>query len=394
MKPHSMLRFALATIVSLPLLFAGCGGGVGTGGTGSAGTYVAGPITGFGSVIVNDIRFDDSGATVLDDEGGNRQRSDLRLGMTVEIDGDEVAAGGAGATSTATRIRFGSAMVGPVEAVDAAAGTLVVLGQTVRVAVETVFDDRLAGGLAALEPGLVLEVYAQYDAAAQAFRATRIGPVDVAIGWQLRAPVTALDTAARTLRIGGVTFFYGSAAPPPAALAVGQLVKLRIALVPDDAGRHVVTGFGSVLRPPEDRASARLRGLVTAYASPARFEVDGLPVDASGVAVQGGKGALQVGARVEVRGPLVAGVLRATELKLETDDDVRDRGFELRGTIESIDTAARTFRLRGTTVGYARPDLRVDNGTLADLAVGRRVEVKAHPSPDRTRLDAVRLEFE
>jgi hypothetical protein len=101
-----------------------------------------------------------------------------------------------------------------------------------------------------------------------------------------------------------------------------------------------------------------------------------------------------VGARADARGPVVAGVLQATEVKVESDDDVRARGFELHGSIDSVDAAARTFRLRGMTIGYARPDLRFDNGSAADLAPGRRVEVRAQPSPDRTRLDAVRIQFE
>jgi len=54
------------------ILVTGCGGG-GGGGSGSdpaQSSFTAGPITGFGSVIVNGIRFDVSGANVADDEDG------------------------------------------------------------------------------------------------------------------------------------------------------------------------------------------------------------------------------------------------------------------------------------------------------------------------------------
>ena len=64
----------LATVLAIPLLMAGCGGGVGTGGTG---TYAAGPITGFGSVIVNDIRFDDGAAMADDVPGGVYESVDI-----------------------------------------------------------------------------------------------------------------------------------------------------------------------------------------------------------------------------------------------------------------------------------------------------------------------------
>ncbi|MGE5115419.1 MAG: hypothetical protein ACM3N6_02890, partial [Betaproteobacteria bacterium] len=43
-----------------------CGGGVGTGGTGS---YGSGPVSGFGSIFVGDIEFDDSAAAIVDDDG-------------------------------------------------------------------------------------------------------------------------------------------------------------------------------------------------------------------------------------------------------------------------------------------------------------------------------------
>ena len=46
----------------LALLGAGCGGGVDSGGTGTGhtSTLAVGPISGFGSIIVNGVRFDDS----------------------------------------------------------------------------------------------------------------------------------------------------------------------------------------------------------------------------------------------------------------------------------------------------------------------------------------------
>jgi hypothetical protein len=66
---------------------AACGGGgdstaapTGTTSTPSS-VYAAGPITGFGSVIVNGVRFDDSAATITDDDGRTLAESELHLGM-------------------------------------------------------------------------------------------------------------------------------------------------------------------------------------------------------------------------------------------------------------------------------------------------------------------------
>ncbi len=386
----------VALLALLALQFAGCGGGVGTGGTG---TYAAGPITGFGSIIVNDVHFDESTAAVVDDDDGVRQRSELKLGMTVEIDGDTLRSDSGAtaftATATASRVRFGSEIVGPVQSVNATTGVFTVLGQTVRIAVETVFDERLVGGIAALSVGQVLEVYALYDADRGAYNATRIEPRSGgATQWRLRGPVGALDRAAGTLRIGSGTFAFGAAGGVPADLAPGKLVRLRLTTTLDATGRFSVADFGVALRPPQDRDEARLRGLVTQFSSSVSFQVNGLPVDASAAAFPNGSAGLRLGARVEAKGSARSGVLVAGEVKVETDDEVRDRGFEFKGNIDSVDAAARTFTLRGQTVVTTRADLRLEGGTLADITVGRRVEVRAQLATDRTHLEATRIKFD
>lgn len=386
-----LTRFATTCLLgasALAVLLAGCGGGVGTGGTG---TYASGPITGFGSVIVNGVRFDDTSASVLDDDGGGRDRAELRLGMTVDIDGGAISTTASGSSATASRIRFGSELVGPVAAVDRAAGTLRVLGQTVQVAVETVFDERLDGGLAAVRVGNIVEVYALYDAATGTYNATRIEPRATAAQWRLRGPVAALDTAAKTMRIGNANFTYASATDVPVALALGTFVRLRLDLLPDANGRFVVRSFGVGVRPLEDREEASLKGLVTAVASSTSFSINGLPVDASGAAVPAG---LRLGVRAEAEGSVSGGVLRATKVSIESDDEVRDRGFELKGNVESANAAAQTFVLRGVTVSTARSDLRIEGGTLANLKAGSKVEVKAQLSADRTRLEATEIKFD
>jgi hypothetical protein len=372
-------------------LIAGCGGGVGTGGTG---TYSSGPISGFGSIIVNDIRFDDSSAAVIDDDDGVRTRAELKLGMTVEVIGDALANNAGTASAAAQRIRFGSEIVGPVQAVDLAGGRITVLGQTVKVAADTVFDDRLAGGLAALDIGRIVEVYALPGGRSGEYNATRIEPRALALHWRLRGIVAELDAAARSLRIGDLTVRYDAAIGIPPALAVGELVRLRLQPRLDVAGRATGDVFGVARRDPDDHDEARLRGLVTRYSSRTTFAVNGVAVDASAASFPDGTAGLQLGARVEVRGTAAGGLLRASRVDLESDDEVRDRGFELKGPIESVDVIARTFVLRGQVVGYARPDLRLEDGTLADLRAGRAVEVKAVPSADRTRLDAVEIEFD
>ena len=145
-------------LATAAMLVAGCGGGGDaptspSSASTTATSYAAGAIGGFGSVIVNGVRFDDSKAQVSDDDGSPATSSALRLGMRVEIQGGAVSDDGTGPRATANEIRFGSELLGPVSAIDTTTKSLVVLGQTVLVLDTTVIDDRLVGGFAAIAVG-------------------------------------------------------------------------------------------------------------------------------------------------------------------------------------------------------------------------------------------------
>lgn len=382
------LRHALAVLASVALLLAACGGGGGVG-SGGTGGYASGAIAGFGSVIVNDIVFDDSAADVRDGSDTARARSDLRLGMTVEVDSDAIVDGAA----RASRIRFDSALVGPVAGVDVAADRFTVLGQVVTVDETTVFDDRLAGRLSRLSPGARVEVYALYDAALQRYRASR---VDLLVGeppaYLVRGVASAVDRGARTLQIGSATFAYDRATGVPADLADGQFVRLSLPAAPPIGGRYEVTAFGTAVSGLPELDGVVIKGLVSRLASAASFAVDGRPVDASAAQFDGGTPAL--GLRVEVEGTMRGGVLRARTVRLKSDEQERSRGFDLRGPIESVGTTVpRSFVLRGLTVGTARADLRYEDGTAADLVAGRCVEVRALLAVTGASLEATRIKF-
>ena len=203
------------------LALGGCGGGVDSGGTGAPASSASGPITGFGSVIVNGVHFDDSSADVTDADGTVRSRDELKLGMTTTIRGSAIVVDFNGASSTATSIVFGSAILGPVDNIDTGANTLVVLGQTVDVRPTTVIDSSLNGGLAALSVGDVIEVYALFDASNNHYSATRIERKTSFSAYRLRGVVSNLDPATKTFNIGSERISYAGvpASDVPAALA-------------------------------------------------------------------------------------------------------------------------------------------------------------------------------
>jgi len=383
------LRAVLACLVGLMLL-GGCGGGVDTGGTGS---FSSGPITGFGSVIVNGVRYDDGTASVQDDDGTARASSELRLGMMVDIDASSVSSDANGPFATARTIRFGSEIIGPVGSVDTANGSLVVLGQVVRVNAHSVFDESFAGGLAGVAVGQVIEVHGFFDAASLSYTATRVDPKANATLYKLRGIVSQLDTTAKTFRIAGQTINYAGIAPAdlPQPLAAGRFVRVLVRTT-QVAGQWIAVVVRAGVRPLEDRPEARLEGRISSFASTSQFSVNGIAVDASSASFPDGTGGVVLGARVEIDGAIVGGIVIAREVELQTDEKLRDRGFQLIGAVSAIDTASKALVLRGMTINYAFT-LRYDNGTEADLAVGRRIHVRGVLSADRTRLASLRITF-
>lgn len=398
---HPLIRRLLTSslLAGALAIVAACGGGGEAASPGSATTastaerataYAVGPITGFGSVIVNGIRFDDSTATVTDDDERARSREMLKLGMLVEVDGAPIA--GSSTEARALRIRFGSQIVGPVSAVGGT--SLTVLGQTVDITETTVFDDSIVGGLAGIAVGDVIEVHALYDAASGHWSARRIDSASGATTYKLRGAVANLDTSTRTFELGGqvISFADIPGADLPPSLANGMIVRVRLQTTQAN-GQWVATAVRTGVRKVEDRPDAALRGTISAFTSAAAFEVNGLKVDAANASFPDGRDGLALGVAVEIKGSIVDGVLVATRVELDDRHAPQRHRFELHGLVSGLDTATHTFKLRGITVGYGASVSWI-NGTEADLVNGRRVEVRGTPSADRTRLEAVSIAFE
>jgi len=390
--PSSVLRRAGALWWAAALI-AGCGGGVDSGGTGAPTTaFASGAISGFGSVIVAGVHFDDRSAAVTDADGNARSRDDLRLGMTVEARGSAIFADADGNdASTATSIVVRSEMIGPVGASDPAARTLTVLGQTIDISAATVFDVALAGGQAALAVGDVVEIYASVDAATGHYLATRVERKAGVLAFTLRGIVANLDVAGRAFSIGATRIGYAGVASPP-TLANGSFVRVALARVPGAGG--VWTAIAIVDRTPalDNRDEAKLEGLVSAFTSTAQFSVNGTPVDARTAQFPDGTAGLALGKRVEVEGAIAGGVLVAARVRLVSDLQDSGREFDVRGTIASLDVVSKTFVVRNVIVGYSGAvDFR--GGTALDLATGIDVEARGMLSADGTRLQATRIDF-
>jgi hypothetical protein len=386
-----------ALAACLLLMLGACGGGVETGGTGPTGSaYVEGPITGFGSIVVGGIRFDERRATVSDADDRPFDRANLRLGMVVEVQSDRPGDDGSGGRSaTATRVRLGGSLVGPLEAITPGGTFIRVLGQVVRVPTATVFEG-VPGGLTGLMVGDVLEVHGfpSPDIALSDLVATRVERRTSAPA-QFRVRGIARDVnitgTPPTLRVGTATFDLG-ASGVPAGLTNGMVVRLTTGttLV---SGRWPVIAAAVESRRLDDRDEAEVEGLVTAFSSATSFSVNGVPVNASSAAFPDGP--VSLGARVEVEGRVANGVLVATEVELRSDDEVFNDGIDLRGTLSGLNRTARTFVLRGVTIFYGTVPLPeyVSPATEAALADGLCARVRGRLDADRTRALATRIEF-
>lgn len=382
----SWLRWSGAMMLAVAAAVAGCGGSVGVGGTGS---YGSAPIEGFGSIYVGGVKYDDSSASVVDEDGASSSRSALRLGMTVEVEAGAVGGTEAAPTAVANRIRMVSEIVGPVSAVDPAAGTLVVFDQTVVVDAYTVIDPVFVGGLAGVADGSAVEVFGAFDAAASRFLATRIAPREGTLGaYKVRGPVSALDTTARTFRVGTALFSYDGTLP---LLAEGAYLRVQAQTQPV-AGRWPVRSIDAGVRALPDLDRVKLRGGITRYASDADFDLNGQRVDARTANFVGRPGDLALGKTVVVDGATAGGVLIASKVRLD-ERGAGQGSITLQGAIESLNTAAQSFVLRGSTVDYSGNGVQFDGGSASDLANGRTVTVIGNPSAGGTRVAARRISF-
>lgn len=379
------------------LLLVACGGGVETGGTGATGSYVEGPITGFGSLIAGRIRFDDRSALVTDADDQPIDRSRLRLGMLVEVQGDRPVDDGSGdRRATASRVRLGASLLGPLESIGPTAMRIVVLGQVVHLTGATAFDG-VSGGVSGLSIGDVLEVHGfpGPGAAPWDLMATRIERHAVApASYRVRGVAREVNAAAvpPTLRVGSQAFDL-SPSGVPAGLSNGVMVRLTLGAAPVN-GRWPVERAVVEARQLGDHAEARVEGLITSFGSATSFAVNGITVDASGASFPDGSAGLGLGVRVEVEGRSAGGTLVASRVEPRSDDETVDEGIDLRGPLSGLDAAARSFVLRGTTVWYgSTPPPQFVQGSEADLANGRCVRVRARLDSDGVRAVATRIEF-
>lgn len=339
---------------------AGCGGGgvggllAGPPGTGGTGLFAQGTIVGFGSVIVNGIRFDDTAAAVKVD-GLAASTQDLRLGMVADVQGLR----GADLTvGVANVIEVWSVARGVVSQVQG--GQFKVAGMLVQADAATVFDGISA--IAALANGMRVAVWGlQSGSDGSRWTATR-----VALAVPVALVSSGIVSAAGTLNGMALT------GPNTTGLRSGQLVRVQGVLSASGTSLQVET-FKLLGLPSGDlpHGEVEVEGLVTALLSGGRFMLGNVEVDASSSALATAYLALAVGQRIEVEGIWQGRVLKAAKMGIEGEQQLDQAEIEAR--IEQF-TSLANFVVRGQRCDAS--SAIISKGVAGDLKVGVKVKLK------------------
>jgi hypothetical protein len=304
----------LAAVLAIAAVAWSCASGGGITGT----SIVVGPISGFGSIVVNGIEFDTTNAEITVD-GDPATAADLALGMIVVVQG-RIADDGV--TGAADRVGTDHLLFGPVEAVNAGDGTFVAMSQLVITDAATVFDGVTLDTLA---PGDVVEIFGVVDADVS-IRATRVEKEEEFDAFELTGTITNLDEIAQTFRFGLLTIDYSSAViegAPAAGLSDGLFVEAETDEAPVG---DVLTAISIEVQDPrlgfERGDKAEVQGFVTRIESATEFvlnEIERVRLRDGTTFKNGTRDDIVLNAKLEASGDLRAdGTLVANEVEFLT----------------------------------------------------------------------------
>lgn len=396
-----MNKNLLMTVVAVTaaLALAGCGNGSAGGNasssdnaatsSASAKETVSGTVTGFGSVYVEGVKYEDRSAQVsIEHDSGTPRRgvlSDIKLGMRVFLATDS-----SGQASTVT---IGSEVMGSISSL--LPDGFVVAGQTVKVSIDpaspTVFEH--VANLSGLALNDRVEVHGTRDANNHIL-ATRVERKDPSSATVVRVlgSLTDLNATAKTFTLGGLLVSYSDSTrilPVGTVLADGQTVAVW-SDQPVNAGTLMAKSVVSKRKTLGADDRLRVGGTVRALDfATQKFRLDGFDVEAAGAAYRNGTAAdLANGRRVRVQGQFVDGKVVASELRF-----VRDQGdatVELSGGVTDFVSNA-SFKLRGVPIDASGAAVVFANGTSANLADG--VGIRLTGQVENNVVKPSRIEF-
>jgi hypothetical protein len=342
--PHRLWPMVIASSVFL----AACGGSGGGGSTPTAGiggtgiTY--GTVTGFGSILVNGRRVDDSAATVtLDDNPGSGPNGGIKQGMVIKATGTF-----SGNTGTATSVVYRDNLEAPVCDAPATVNgirTLRVLGQTVILDATTIVDDPET--IDSILFGDIVEVSGLPDDQERiqtSFIEVK-NPVPAEV--EVKGRVDSVNGIAETLTINALNVNFNGALIdnniPGGVPAVGQFIEVKGTVYACGGATDTLTATKVELEPEGAGAiaagvEAEVEGFVTSPLNAGRFTVGSREIEITGstryLPEDFSQADILVGAKVEVEGDFANGVLTAAKISIRRN--VKLESEVLSGDINSF----------------------------------------------------------
>jgi len=407
----------LAAAMTLALGVTACGGGGSSNPASSVSPSSVGVITGFGSVFVNGVEYDTSGSSIQRD-GVPSSESDLGVGMVVEVRGSDD-----GTNGVAQSIEANDEMEGIVLANNIAAGTntgtLDIMGQTVTVTADLIFESKVPGisSIDQVAVDTIVEV-SGFSNGSGNVTATRIEVkatdlstylIDHADGIEVKGLISTLNTGAMTFRLGNLTVDYtGAMLDMDRDLADGLYVEVKSVAGIDSnstlvASKVELENDGKAGHQGDKDEEFEIRGLIATGFDGTAFILDGtrILVDDRTELDDMSTSNLTSGKEVEVEGRFDAnGDLLAREISMETEVDA-----EIRGTIASVSSSGvntgsitlndgRVILVNNDTVMHDSRDngmVPVEQFNLSFLGSGDFVEMRVYTDANGD-LVAARLE--
>lgn len=363
----------------------GGGGGTGLPSATTTSSVSSGVITGFGSVKLNGLEYQTPNTSVTVD-GQPGSLNDLKVGMVVTVSGSLSSSG----TRTAETITQEDVVEGAIQAIPATNDRLVVLGQTVLIDNDTVFDNNIPGGnLAGLSVGNLVEVNGFVKGKGMII-ATLIEKKNPPAACEVKGIIENHNSGGQTFTIGSLSVNYSGALindmPNPAGNAWNDLpVEVKGNPCTQLSQPFIATKVEPERINVANADEIELEGGITQFTSPASFTLNGVPVitNANTVFEGGQAGDLALGVEGEVEGSLANGILTATGVNFRNN-------VTIEGNAATVSPGGATPNLTisglpGVTV-FVNAQTKFKGGisSLGQLAAGDHVRVDGRSAGTNT----------
>jgi hypothetical protein len=368
----------------------------------SSNKVTSGVITGFGSVFVNGVEYETDNSSVEVD-GVSSSEDQLAVGMVVTVSG---SVNTDGKTGTAASIKYEKELEGAILANNLATdgtGTLDVMGQTVVVDTNTLFESKLADVTqpTMLQQGQIVEI-SGYSSGDGTIYATRIelksASHEQGKPMEVKGLISNLDSSASTFTIGNLTINYSGAQLenlPDGTLSNDMYVEVKSTDGLVDgilmASKIELAGDGQDSIDGEENEEIEVEGVVTEKTSDTEFKVNGQAVilDDQTDLEHGDMQTIMEGVRVEVEGQFNAdGAIIAHNISFRQEAQVT-----MEGVVDAVDVDNNTITVMGQVITIdnltTMKDDRDQNSqtperyfSVSDIAAGDRVEVHAYTDAD------------